>query len=893
MTRSREEPEIWKQSFRLEENGRHLERNIDEELHFHLESRIAELRKQGLSGEEARRRALVMFGQVGEIRKDLQMSGKDEMRRRRLDEILRDLGRDLRFAARRLRRTPGFTAIAMLLLALGIAVNTIIFSILNGAVLTPLPYEDPEGLVFIWERNEERGRLTSSSSESNYLSFREANTTFTELAAMGWRTFVAMPGEIPIRASGFRVTYNLPTALGIAPQLGRSFSEEEDAAGSGTRVAMISNDFWRTHLGGAADVVGSSLTLDGEPWTVVGVLPELESFPDGYDIWIPLRPDPAWPRGNHLINLLGRVRPGVTVEQAREDLAAVAARLGVEYPESNAGWSVTLRSFDEQLIGRETRTAIWMIMGAVALVLLIACVNLAGLLLARALGRRREIAIATAFGAGRGQAIRQVVNESLLLALGGGLIGTVLAVWGVTALPALAPGAIPRIEAVGVDWRVILFTLGITVLAGTLSGLIPAWQASSSDPAGILREGGRHAGSSRRAVLMRRGLVVAEIGLSIVLLIGAGLLLRSFRAVRNVDPGFLVEDRIYAGMTLPESRYDDAMTCYTFLSDLITKLTAVPEIEHASVIQGGTALYGGLNARMEIDPASRAPAEGEERLSADWRMVMPGYFATMGITLHAGRDFTSTDFPEGWRVCIISENLAARLFPDEDAVGRTVNLWADPERASTVIGVVGALNERSLTAEERFAVYMPMWLLPPLFDLPIVMHTPVAVDEAAAILRRVVGELDPELPVYDIRGYEDIRDDSIGGYRSTALVITLFATVALLLAAAGIAGVMSYTVSCRRSEIGVRLAVGATEQDIVRLVLVQGMKMTVVGTAVGLCGALALSSIIADRLFQTDVLDPLTWVSVVAVLFAAAVGASLVPALRAARVDPVQVLNRE
>ncbi len=891
--RGRHGEERWRDSFRLEENGRHLERNIDDELHFHLESRIAELREQGLSEDQARARAREVFGRVAEIRKDLQISGEEELRRRRLKEILGEIGRDLQFAARRLRRNPGFTTIATLLLALGIAVNTIIFSILNGAVLTPLPYPDPEELVFIWERNEERGRLTSSSSDSNYLSFRDGNTTFAELAAISWHTFVALPGEHPVRAQGFRVTHNLPAMLGITPVLGRSFTPEEDAAGAGTRVAMISSKFWQTHLGGVAEVVGSTLNLDGEPWTVVGVLPELDNFPGNYDIWIPLRPDPAWPRDNHLVNLLGRMHPGVTVEQAWDDLAAVAAELGREYPESNAGWSVTVRSFDSQLVGAATRSSLWMIMAAVGLLLLIACVNLASLLLARALGRRREIAIATAFGAGRGQAIRQVVSESLLLALGGGLIGIMLALWGIEALPAIASDAVPRLAEIGIDWPVLLFTLLITIGAGTLSGLIPALQASSARPAEVLREGGRHGGSSRRAVLLRRGLVVVEIGLSIVLLIGAGLLLRSFHAVRNVDPGFEVEDRICAGITLPESRYSETMPTYAFLSDLVHNLTAVPEIENASLIQGGTALYGGLNATMEVDPASRALEEGEERLSADWRMVMPGYFATMGIALHAGRDFTFEDVEQAWGVCVISENLAARLYPEGDAVGKTVNLWATPERSSIIIGIAASLRERRLTAEERYAIYMPMWLLPPIFEVPIVMHTPVAVADAATILRRVVGELDPELPVYDIRSYDGIRNDSIAGYRSTALVISLFAAVALLLAAAGVVGVMSYTVSRRGPEIGVRIAVGATGRDIVQLVLGQGLGLAALGTGMGLLAALALSSILSEVLYETSTLDPITWFGVVAVLIVTAVGATLLPALRASRIDPVRVLNTE
>jgi len=885
--------EQWRHSFRLEENGHHLERNIDEELHFHIESRIAELRAAGLSNEEARRQVHELFGEVNTIKEDMQTSGLEELRRRRLDDFIRDLGRDLRFAIRRLRRSPGFSAAAILLLALGIAVNTIIFSIVRGAILTPLPYPDPEELAFIWERNDERGRLASSSSESNYLSFRDGNTTFSELAAMSWRTFVALPGEYPVSASGFRVTHNLPTLLGITPLLGRSFTPEEDIFGTGSRVAMISAEFWRTHLGGREDIVGSSLSLDGEPWTVVGVLPELENFPDGYDVWIPLQPDPAWPRDDHRVNLLGRMHPGVTVEQARDDLAAVAGQLGEDFPDTNGGWSVTLKSFDDQLIGGQTRSSLWMIMVAVILVMLIACVNLASLLLARALGRRREIAIATAYGAGRGQAARQVVSESLLLALGGGVIGTLLAIWGVSSLPVIAPDAIPRLEAIGIDWLVLLFTLGITIAAGTLSGLIPALQASSADPAEILREGGRQAGVSRRAVMLRGGLVVVEIGLSIVLLIGAGLLLRSFSTVRNVDPGFEVEDRVYAGMTLPATRYSEQMPTYAFLRELLENLTTLPEIENASIVQGGTALYSGLNAKMEIDPASRALEEGEEKLTADWRMVMPGYFATMGITLHAGRDFTFDDIAQMEGVCLVSENLAARLYPDEEAVGKTVNLWATPERRSTIIGVVASLRERGLAAEERYAVYMPMWLLPPIFDLPIVMHTPVAAADAADILRRVLADLDPELPVYDIRSFEGIRDDSIGDLRSSALVISLFAAVALLLAAAGVAGVMSYSVSRKGSEIGVRMAVGAAGRDIVRLVLRQGFRLAALGTGAGLVTGLILNSTLSEVLYETSTLDPATWIGVVVVIFITAMAATLLPALRASRIDPVRVLNVE
>jgi putative ABC transport system permease protein len=885
--------EGWKRLLRREDSEAGLQRGLEEEIRFHIEQRAARLMEQGMDETAARAEAERRFGDPLRHGAMAERQDRQARRQQRIRERLLDLGRDLRLAGRRIRRTPGFTVASVALMALGIAASTIVFSLLYGVVFRPLPYEHPGELLAVWQSNPTIGRPTASVSESNFLDLKARNRTFAELGAIGFQSFVLTGREVPLNVSGLRATANLLRLLSYAPAAGRGFTEEEDAPGSGERVMMLSQEFWRSAFEADPSVLGRTLILNGEAYTAVGILPAMESFPSGWDVWVPLRADPAYPRGDKRINLYGRIRPGITLAQVRADLDEVGHSLAETYPDTNEGWGFSFRTFYDWLIDGRARSGVWIAMGAVGLILLLTCVNLAGLLLVRVLQRRREIAIALAFGSGRGRAIRQVFSESFLLALAGGLFGVLLAFGGVALLRGLQPPGIPRVSGVTVNTPVLIFAVGVTLLAGLLTGLLAARQSSLAQPADALREEGRTMMGGRSGHRLRGLLVIGQLMLTTILLAGAALLVRSYVLLNDQDPGLDVRDRLYIGLSVPPERYPDYRLSKQLYRRLVEGLEARPEIVSAALIMGGVPLVDGLNAHMDLDFPGREDAGRSVPEAGEWRMVTPGWFRTMGVPLRTGRDFTETDDQSAPLVCIVSESLAEDLWPGREPLGQVLWLWARPQQPATVVGICGDIRERGLDQGIRRSVFLPLYLTPPMMETPLILHVAGDAGSAVTAARAVLREIDPGLPLGTVQRAEEVLQSSLGGRRFLLVVLIVFAGVALLLAVAGIAGVIGFTVNQRIPEFGIRVALGASGSRLLAPVIGQGLRLAVAGIVLGMAGTVLLSGLLASQLWGIAPTDPLSYLAGGLVLLVAAVAAVSVPALRTLRVDPVRALNAE
>jgi len=792
-------------------------------------------------------------------------------------------------AVRRSARRPAFTLIAIGMLAVGIGANTAIFSVIHAALFEPLPYPDSQDLVRVWENNLSRGYQYFSTSESNYLDFRDRNTAFEGLAAFGGTSLNLADAGGAVRLNALRATHDFFPMLGIQPLIGRSFTSEEDLPGGAGQVALLGHAFWQEHFAGDADVVGEVLTLNGLAYTVVGVLPDGEIFLDGVDLFVPLAPDPEYMRGDHRIAMAGRLKPGVSIEDARTDLGSVADMLGSMYPDSNGGWGVRLEGFREWLISDSLRTSLWVLMAAVGFVLLIVCANLANMLLAQVSGRRREIAVQTAMGAGTWRIVREILFDGLLLSIAGGILGVVLAVWGTDLLRLLGEGRLPRVSMIRVHTPVLLFAIGATLLVGIISTVLPALQATARSTFEALKEGARTATDTRRRGLVRSGLVTLQIATAIILLVGAGLMVRSFAALQAVDPGFAREGRLTVQMTVPQTIFDSQDAFRAFYPDRMERLETIPGVDRAATINA-LPLAGG-STMMEIQPEEYVAVAGEDQPSANWRMTSPGYFEAIGVPLVRGRALTwSEDLTDSTPV-VLSRSLTERMWPEEDPTGRRVLLWADPNRIGVVVGVVADMQERSLDGDPASMVYLP--LLGPWPEMPLVLKTSVTPSSVTDEVRAIVAEAHPDIALTDFRTIGEIVDGTLVGARFYMTLLTIFSLVAALLAAAGIYGVTAYVVSRRTAEIGVRMALGAEPRRVVGLFLARGMLLAAIGVTVGLAGAFALSRLLDALLFQISPSDPLTYAAVA--LFAAlvALAACYVPSRRAARVDPVSALRAE
>ena len=810
------------------------------------------------------------------------------------------LFQDLRYAVRKLVRTPGFTLVAVSTLALAIGATTAVFSIVQGVLLEPLPFKDPEQLVLV-ASVKEQGK-PRQMSVLDFIDYRDGSSSFVGMAAMDVGSAnLTGAGVEPMRLKRAEVGARFFELLGVQPEIGRGFTSGEDVAGA-PRVVVLSSALWRSRFGADPRIIGRSISIDDSLYTVVGVAPAKLTYPETPDIWVPI----VWPswalqpanRGSHYLLAIGRVKAGVPIERARQELATIGRRLEARYPQSNTHIGGTAQPLREQIVG-DVRPALWAMMGAVGFVLLIACANVANLLLVRASAREAEVAVRAALGAGRGRIVRQLVTESVLLAVVAAILGAMLATWAVQTVVAFGPAGVPRLDEVAVDGGTLLFTAMIALVTGVLFGLVPALHASRVGLSQVLREGRR--GSSRGgARRTRSALVVAEMALAVVLLAGAGLLLRSFVRLTHVDPGFRTDHLTSFNVTIADAKYPYDRQKNAFVARLSEQLERLPGAEGVAV--SSVRLLSGRGMITVLDIAGRpSPGPGNKPASAV-DPASPGYFHAIGLPLVQGRLYTAADDrPDARQVVVVNQELVRRYFPNENPIGQHITLGISHDTAQTgmeiasggeIIGVVGDVKVLGLAREPYPMTYVPFGALP-VNDLSVVVRSSADPRLIESGIRAAVRAVDPELPVYGLATAEQIVGDSVSQPRFYLLLIGAFAAIALLLAALGIYGVISCTVSERTRELGIRIALGASSERVVRLVLGEGLWLTIGGVVLGLVAAFALTRLIASLLFGVGAVDPLTFAGVSVLLVGVAAMASWLPARRAARVDPVIAMHAE
>jgi predicted permease len=803
---------------------------------------------------------------------------------------MKDSWNDIRFASRSFRRSPGFTLASVLVLAIGIGAVTLMFSLLNSVVLRPLPLEDPEELVWISSMNEERGVMSNSTSALDYWDFREQADALKSVAAM----LVFTPQAIitgrdePERVPSTTVSYNFFSTLGVAPQLGRSFLLEEERTGE-QNVVVISHGFWQRRFGNDQTAVGTSITINGEPYQIVGVMPQDFNFPSAVGLLFPMQArDPfTQSRGNNNFNLIGRLAEGMTIEQAQGQMQMIAQRIAEAYPETNQGWSVRLQSLHERLFAG-ARTVLFIMLGLVSLVLLIACANVASLALARAATRIPEIAVRFSLGAVRGRVVRLLLTESVLVALLGGGVGVILALLGMDALKSFGPGTLPRLQELGLDARVLGFAFILSLATSILFGVVPALRGTSLSLADALRVGGMR-GSSQGKSGFRSTLVVTQVALSLMLMIASGLLVRSYLRLQGVDPGFQAQRLLQADAQLPSWKYRSNEEIEQAWSLIHQQVAALPGVVSVGSIDQQPIRSGGT--WNTVYPADRPPASTADRnqSAGDRRMISEGYFATMGIPILAGRDFSALDGPNSTLVMIIGQTMANRFFPDEDPLGKQMVLW---DANWDVVGVVGDVREFGLAADVPNVFYIPARQVGPQ-RLQLMVRTAGNPTEIAPALREAVWEVDREIPISGFQNMETRIANSLSQPRFRMILVALFAAVAVVLASTGLYGVLAYFVRQRTRELGIRVAMGAAPPSIIGLVLRKGMSLVAIGIVLGLTGGFAGTRIVSSLLFGVSARDAVTFASVSLCLVAVGLIACVVPALRAVRVDPQEVLRAE
>jgi predicted permease len=802
---------------------------------------------------------------------------------------------DLRYAVRTFLRSPGFAAVAVLTLALGIGLNTAIFSVVNGVLLRPLPYRDADALVRLHHVHPEKAAEGGPFSPQDFEDLKAGASGFESLAAYQHepgQTGVSLTGSgaEPRRVQAAFVSAEFFPLLGVGAARGRTLRSEENVPGA-DRVVVVSDALWRSRFGADPSLVGRTVTLDGEPFTVVGVMPPSFAFPAREaEAWVPLslvgEDDVPHERGVRWLDVVGRLRPGATPEGALSSANAVLARLAADHAESNEGWTrARVETLRDSIVG-PVRPALMVLLGTVVLVLLVACANLANLLLARASAREREIAIRTALGAGRGRLVRQMLTESVLLALLGGALGLALAGAGVRALLALSAGTIPRPDEVGLDARVALFALLLSLLTSVLFGLVPALRAARGATSDTLRDGGR-GGTQRRGGRTRAALVLAQTAAAMVLLVGAGLLINSFWRLLNVDPGFRADGVLVASFDIP-SRYDTPAKMNGYRDEVLRRVAEVPGVVAAGAsktepLQGGGEKYEfTLPGRTGAD-ATLAPADGT-------MIVSPGYFAALGIPLLRGRTFDPRDDDgDAPPVVMVNQATARRYWPGQDPVGQTVQIGETP---LTVVGVVGDVRNDGLAAPAEPAVYFPFGLAPRVAT-QLFVRTSGDPAAAAGAVRRAIYEADPLQPIAQIRTLRTAMAETVAQPRFFTLLLGIFGGLAVGLAALGLYGVVAYSVTRRTTEIGIRMALGARPAEVVAMVVRRSVGPTAAGILVGAAGALLLSRLMASMLFQVRPADPATYVAAALLLASVALLASWLPARRAARIQPTLALRAD
>jgi len=851
------------------------EREFAEELESHLAFHIEDNLRAGLSPEEARRMALIKLGGVALTQELHREQGGLPM--------LETFWQDLRFGVRMLIKQPGFSLIAILTLALGIGANTAIFSVVNGVLLKPLPYDQPGQLVQLWE-DPGSGTRKNRIAPGAVLDWREHNTVFESLSVLATTTLNLTGAGEPERLSGVQLSANGLDILRARPLLGRTFAPDEDQPGK-EKVVVLTHRLWQRRWSEDAAIIGRTVQLGGEGYTVIGILPpnflpwETAEFVTPYVF----SPQAAQQRGIHFLRAFARLKPGVSVERAQAELNAIAQRLKPLYPASKKDWGVTVVTLHEEITG-QIKPTLFLLLGAVALVLLIACANVANLLLARASARQRELAVRSALGAHAWRIVRQLLTESLLLALLGALGGLLLAYGSLDALTRLIAINLPRAQEVSLDLRVLGFTLLVSLVTGLAFGLAPAYQSARLNLNDTLKEGGRGLLANARNRL-RGGLVVAEVALALMLLVGAGLLLKSFIRLSNVPLGFNPQNVLTMQITLPEQKYPDAARRSAFFEQALERIEALPGVEAAGLTWTLPVAGGPPSTGFKIEGRKSAPEGGD----ADFDYCTPHFFRALGVPLLKGRSFDARDTAASPRVVIVNEALVRAYFPNEEPLGQRLQI---EKESWEIVGVVGDWRSRGLTEKVN-----PRYYLPQPFSRfnngSLIVRTASAPLALAESVRKAILTVDAVQPVANVRTLEDVIATSVAQRRLTLRLIGLFAAIALLLAAIGLYGVMVYVVTLRTNEIGIRLALGAQTRDVLKLVLRQGMTLVGIGLFIGLVGALSLSRLIANELHEVSAVDPTTYALIALLLAVVALLACYLPARRATKVDPLIALRHE
>jgi len=800
---------------------------------------------------------------------------------------------DLRYGLRMLAKKPGFTAVAVLTLALGISANSAIFSIINAVLLRPLPLKEPERIIKVWERSR---NFQGTVSVPNLKDWREQNDVFTEIAIYQFGSVNLRGRDNPERAQVATVSPNFFNVLGVPPHLGRTFQANEDRAGR-HRVVMLSDQMWQQNFGADPNIVGQNMQLGGEDFTIIGVMPPSFRFPlRSTELWVPVvyTAKQLIDRDEHFFFAVGRLKDGVTFEQAQEQMKTIAQRIEQQYPEVQAGRSVLLIPLQEEMV-QNVRQTLLVLLGAVGCVLLIACTNVANLLLARAASRRKEVAIRTALGAGRGRLLRQLLTESMLLAVMGGALGLLMAKWGLDLLLALAANFLPRANEVSLDGRVVGFTLLLSVLTGIVFGLMPALNISKADVQASLKEGGG-SGDGPQSHGLRSLLVVAEVALALVLLVGAGLMIKSFVRLQQTETGLQAQNVLTLSLALPEAKYRAPQTTSAFYAQLLGRIESLPGVETAGAINFLPLQRAGFNDRYLIEGPT-PPPPGQEPV-AEQRAITPDYFRVLGIPLVAGRFFNAQDNEQAASVAIINQTLARRSFAGQNPIGQRVrtfdSIWM------TVVGVVGDVKQSGITRPIMPEIFVPtLQVAPSKFNETMARNMSLAVRTASdpmallAAVRGAVKEIDPAQPIGNVKTMETVVAESVADRRLNMLLLGVFAAVALTLAITGIYSVMSYTATQSTREIGIRIALGAQASDVLKLIVGHGAVLSLIGVALGVVAALGLTRLMETLLYGVTATDPLTFVGVSALLMMVALVACYVPARRATKVDPMVALRYE
>jgi len=795
---------------------------------------------------------------------------------------------DIRFALRALGRSRAFTVTALVTLALGISVNTAIFSVIDSVLLTPPPFDDPGRIVTIDGENKAKGLTTSSIAYPDVLDWRADAHAFADIAVIRHTTFNLAGGDRAERAEGARVSVNFFRVFGVQPQLGRTFAKDEETVGN-DRVIVLSDAYWRRRFGADPTIVGRLLSVNGWQYTVVGVMPRKFAYPPDAEVWSPFAPDSqALHRGNRFVRGVGRLAPGATLHKGVAELNAISTRLEQMYVGSNTGWRATSRPIQEAMTGKAP-TILYTFLGAAGFVLLIACANVANLLLARASGRTREVAVRKALGASIWRLTRQLLTESVVLAVTGAVIAVLLSLWEIRLLKAVIPVPLPPWLSIEVSGRALLFTIVLAGLTGVVAGIVPALRLARGGIRESLATGVRGAGSARRS-RTQRALVVAEVTLAVVLLAGAGLLLTSLARLQAVPPGFSPDGVLVARLTLAGPRYESREAMVAFYANVLNRLRETPSVEAAGAA-GALPLSGSANTSNFLLVGRPAPADGQEPTSR-WERVTPNYFAALGIPLKAGRAFDARDKVDGPSVVMVSESWARLFFPGEsDVVGRLIRLGGGDEQ-STIVGVVGDVRHDGLDAPVQPTLFLPYAQHADRGMTLVVRATGDAAALTAAV-REAVQSVDPAIPVYDVSTMQEQVSKSILGQRLSGSMIGVFALMALVLATVGVYGLIAYSVAERRHEIGIRLALGAQGRDVRRLVVGQGVRLTLAGVVIGLAGAIAIGHGLRGLLFGVTATHLPTLIGVASILLAVAAAASWIPARRAARTDLLSALRGE